>query len=366
MDYLKLGWRNLLRNRRRSALTVLAISFGFAAVNLFSGYIHNVYAGLAQQSISGERLGHLMLAKRGAFLEGKLEPRKYVFSGAEFGRLQALLTDDPALALVALKLSASGLISNGEASTIFIAEGMEADLARRLNGSFGRALGAELDPARPAAGVLAADLARMLKLEAGMPAVLLVSTLNGQTNALDLEVGGLFNTGNAGTNDKFLLLPLAYTQRLLDMDGGDRVIVLLKDGDQLEAARARIGARLSGAGMDVEIRSWREMSAFYTQVKRLFDMIFTFIFTIVLVVVLTSIVNTMSMSIVERTREIGTLRALGMTRRQVYALFACEALWLVVLGGASGALVTLAAMLAVNQAQFSYVPPNISYSVFLQ
>ncbi|MBL8482173.1 MAG: hypothetical protein JNJ60_08265, partial [Rhodocyclaceae bacterium] len=46
--------------------------------------------------------------------------------------------------------------------------------------------------------------------------------------------------------------------------------------------------------------------------------------------------------------------------------FACEALWLVVLGGASGALVTLAAMLAVNQAQFSYVPPNISYSVFLQ
>ncbi|MBL8473252.1 MAG: ABC transporter permease [Rhodocyclaceae bacterium] len=366
MDYIKLGWRNLRRNARRSAVTVLAIAFGYAAINLFSGYIHNVYAGLAEQSIKGERLGHLILAQRGAFDEGKLEPGKYVFSGAEFARISALLAHDADVELVALKLALNGLISNGTASTIFIGEGLDPVVTRRLNGSFGRALGAQLDPARPAAGVVASDLARLMKLDAGAVAVLLTSTLSGQTNALDLEIGGLFNTGNAGTNDKFLLLPLTYVQRLLDTDGGDRIIVLLKDTSRVETARGRIAGALAAAGLDLELRSWRELSAFYEQVKTVFDMIFTFMVSIVLVVVLTSIVNTMSMSIVERTREIGTLRALGMNRAQVVTLFAAEALLLVAAGGLAGTLVTLFAMWAVNRAELSYVPPNISYSVFLQ
>ena len=72
MEYFTLGVRNILRNGRRSLVTVLAISFGFASINLFSGYIHNVYAGLAEQAIRGERLGDLTIMKKGAMQNGKL------------------------------------------------------------------------------------------------------------------------------------------------------------------------------------------------------------------------------------------------------------------------------------------------------
>ncbi|SIT43212.1 putative ABC transporter, permease protein [Paraburkholderia ribeironis] len=365
MEYFKLGLRNILRNGRRSAVTVLAISFGLASINLFSGYIHNVYAGLADQAIHGERLGHLTIMKKGAMQNGKLEPEKYLFSSEDLHRIQGLLAGNPDVALTTMKLSVSGLISNGKVSTIFIGEGMIPQDAIKLNGNFRKDRGGLLDPAKPEAGLVAADLARMLKLEPAQYATLLVSTLSGQTNAMDLEVLKTFNTGNAGTNDKFLLLPLAYVQQLLSTSGADRIVVMLHDGDRLDAARTSINAALVAAGFDVELYTWKDLSDFYNQVHRLFNMIFAFIFSIVLIVVLMSIINTTTMSVVERTREIGTLRALGMNRRQVSTLFTVEGLQLALLGGAIGLLLTLVAGAGVNLVGFSYVPPNSSDAVHL-
>jgi putative ABC transport system permease protein len=110
----------------------------------------------------------------------------------------------------------------------------------------------------------------------------------------------------------------------------------------------------------LDIRDWKQLSAFYRQVKNLFDTIFSFIFSIVAIVVIMSVVNTMSMTVVERTREIGTLRALGMKRGQIVSLFAAESFLLATLGVAVGVLVTLLVALIVNALGLSYVPPSSS------
>ena len=142
-------------------------------------------------------------------------------------------------------------------------------------------------------------------------------------------------------------------------------MVLLHDGVDLEKARNTIAANLAGAGYDVELYSWKDLSDFYNQVRKLFDMIFIFIFSIVLIIVLMSIVNTMTMSVIERTREIGTLRALGMNRRQISLLFTVEGVQLVLLGGVMGSVLTLLVALIVNAIGFSYVPPSSSDKVHL-
>lgn len=365
MNYYKLGMRNILRNPRRSIATAFAVAIGYAAINLFSGYIHNVYAGLGDQAVRGERLGHLTITKKGALSGGKLEPEKFMFSGEELERLVTVLTDDEALALVAPRLGVSGIVSNGEVSTIFIGEGMAPEDIIFLQGDFRRGQGALLDPASPGGAAVATDLASMLQLKKDSYAVLVGSTLTGQTNAIDIDVGALFNTGNAGTNDKYILLPLALAQQLLNTDGVDRIILMLKEGNELEAERARLGELLAASGFDIELHSWKELSAFYNQVRNLFDMIFTFIFSIVLVIVLMSIVNTMSMSVVERTREIGTLRAIGMNGRKVIYLFTVEGFFLVLAGGILGLLITGGISMAVNLAELSYTPPNNSNPVLL-
>jgi putative ABC transport system permease protein len=193
--------------------------------------------------------------------------------------------------------------------------------------------------------------------------VTLSNTLEGQINALDLEVLRVWDTGIAATNDKSLRLPLSYVQQLLDTSGASRVVVLLDEEADADAIRASIAPKLVAAGFDVDIKTWVELSSYYRQVKNLFDLIFAFLFVIVFIVALMSIINTLSMSVMERVREIGTLRALGMQRWAVVRIFAAEGLLLGAFGSLGGTAFTLLAQFAISVSHLSYTPPSSSSPV---
>ena len=374
MNTLKLALRGLARNHRRSLVTLLAIAFGFAAIALFAGYTHNVYDGLARQSIHGELLGHLTVSKRGMSTAGKLEPERYLLSSAEVARIGSLLQDEPHVKLVAPRLALSGLASNGRASTIFVAEGISPVAMQKLqdniltaeeqrSGMYANMI-KKLDPAHPEKVLLSEGLATMLHLKLNDQVSLLTNTIGGQANALDATVGGLFNTGNAGSNDKFAFMPLELAQSLYDVqNGADRLTVLLDDAARTETMRTRLQDKLKSAGYDMEIKTWQELSDFYNQVHNMFDMIFGFIFSIVLTVVVVSVANSMGMTVVERTREIGTLRAIGLKRSGVIHLFTAESLLLTLLGCAVGLAITFGVRYGINVAHISYTPPNSASAV---
>jgi len=363
---LALALRGLLRNRRRAGVTLAAIAFGFAAIALFAGYTHNIYRGLSLQAIHGELLGHLTLSKRGMSREGKLDPERYLLSADEVSRINALVAANAHVKLVTPRLALSGIVSNGRASTIFVAEGLEPEAARSLQDGLraGMEMDADagvraLDAAKPDHVTLAAGLAGLLHLMQGDSAAVLTNTLGGQANALDIQIAGLFDTGNAATNDLYAFMPLQLVRSLYDADGrADRLTILLDDAAATESVRTELLTKLAAAGFELEIRTWNEQSAFYTQVHGMFDMIFGFIFSIVITVVVMSVANSMGMAVVERTREIGTLRAIGLRRRGVIALFVGEAAVLVLLGCIAGLLLTLMVRYGINLADISYVPPN--------
>ncbi len=360
----KLALRGLLRNRRRSLVTLLAIALGFSAIALFAGYTHNVYGGLARQSIHDEMIGHLTVSKRGMRTEGKLDPERYLLTQAEVDAISQLLRDEPHVKLVAPRLALSGLLSNGRASTIFIAEGVDPRAMALLQQSEADdavvpKIKKQLDPARPEVVELSEGLADMLHLASGGQGAMLVNTLSGQANALDVTVGHTFNTGNARSNDKFAFLTLDLTRTLLDAEGrADRLTVLLDDVSQTKMLRDHLLTNLNGAGYAVEIQTWQELSDFYNQVHGMFDMIFGFIASIVLTVVVMSVANSMGMTVVERTREIGTLRAIGLKRSGVVRLFTTESMLLTLIGCLLGLLITLTVRWGINLANISYIPPN--------
>lgn len=368
-NLFKLALRGLLRNRRRSMVTLLAIAFGFAAIALFAGYTHNVYDGLGRQSIHGEMLGHLTIYKKGMRTEGKLDPEKYLLTATEVSAISKLVKDETHVEMVAPRLGLSGLASNGRASTIFIVEGIAPAAAKRLqdgvlteeekqSGMYDNIL-ASLDETRPDVVNLSEGLVELLHLKQDEQAQVLVNTLSGQANALDITLGKSFNTGNAGSNDKFAFVSLALAQSLLDADGrADRLTVLLDDVAQTEAMRDVLSSKLSAAGYDVEIKTWQELSDFYTQVHGMFDMIFGFIFSIVITVVIMSVANSMGMTVIERTREIGTLRAIGLKRSGVIRLFTLESMLLTLIGCITGLLIALGVRWGINVADISYTPPN--------
>ncbi len=373
-NLFKLALRGLLRNRRRSMVTLLAIAFGFAAIALFAGYTHNVYDGLARQSIHGELLGHLTLSKRGMRKEGKLDPERYLLSAREVDAITQLVMQEKHIEMVAPRLALSGLASNGRASTIFIGEGIEPQAVVRLregslteqerkSGMFEN-MKMRLDPEHEEVVSLSEGLVELLHLQVGGQAAVLVNTLTGQANALDITLGQSFNTGNAGSNDKFAFISLALARSLLDAEGrADRLTILLDNVQQTEVMRDLLLAKLNKAGFDIEIKTWQDLSDFYTQVHGMFDMIFGFIFSIVLTVVVMSVANSMGMTVVERTREIGTLRAIGLKRSGVIRLFTLESMLLTLIGCITGLLITLAVRWGINVANISYVPPNSAGAV---
>jgi len=369
-----LALRGLSRNRRRSMVTLLAIAFGYSAIVLFAGYTHNVYGGLARQSIYGEMLGHLTLSKRGMRKEGKLDPERYMLTSTEVASITKLLKDEKHIELLAPRLGLSGLISNGRASTIFIADGIEpkavVDLRQggltdqeRKSGMYEN-MKMRLDPEHSEVVSLSEGLVEMLHLSVGGQAVVLANTLTGQANALDITLGRSFNTGNAGSNDKFAFVSLALARSLLDAEGrADRLTILLDDVNRTETMRAHLQEKLRAAGFDVEIQNWQDLSDFYNQVHGMFDMIFGFIFSIVLTVVIMSVANSMGMTVVERTREIGTLRAIGLKRGGVIKLFTTESMLLTLIGCITGLLIALVVRWGINIAHISYTPPNSASAV---
>jgi len=369
MNTFKLALRGLTRNRRRSLVTLFAIALGFAAITLFAGYTHNVYGGLTRNAIHGELLGHLTLSKTGMRQEGKLDPERYLLTAKEVETVSALIKEEAHVEMVAPRLALSGLISNGRASTIFVAEAIEPAAMDRLQENSLTAtelrsglydnVRKKLNPERPDVVELSEGLVDILHLAVGGQAAVLTNTLSGQANALDITVGHSFNTGNAGTNDKFAFFPLALARNLIDAEGrADRLTILLDDASQTLVMRDRLLQKLKGAGFDVEIQTWQELSSFYNQVHGMFDMIFGFIFLIVLTVVLMSVANSMGMTVVERTREIGTLRAIGLKRRGVVRLFTTESMLLTLIGCVVGLLITLGVRWGINAANVTYVPPN--------
>lgn len=380
-NQLNLAWRNLWRNRRRSLVTILSLAFGFAAVALFAGYTSAVYVGLSNASIHGELIGHLTINRAGWETQGKLHPDKYMLSAEDIEKVQAIVAKELPGAQLMPRLSASGLLSNGRSSTIFIASGIAPKDLNALRGPFQNAPGALSDD-KPSGVTTAQGLADVLGFKVGDSASILASTIHGQANAADVDITDAVNTGNSATNDKLMLMPLGMAQSLMDApDRAEALTVLLNaksaqsDGmrdmytraapseEQSSALKQQLMVAFKQAGLDLDVRTWQQMSAFFRQVKGMYDMIFALMLTVVLAIVVLSIANAMSMAVVERTREIGTLRAIGVRRSGITALFVSEALLLVVVGTAVGLLLTALTRYGVNLADIRYVPPGNTTSV---
>jgi putative ABC transport system permease protein len=383
-----MAWRNLWRNRRRSLATVASIACGLAAVAVFAGYKHATYTGLANIAIHSDLAGHLTINKAGWRTEGKLHPARYLFSEAEIAQVRTTITEVAPGARVVERMNVMGLVSNGHNSTIFIANGVSPADMRLLRGPFQGIPGVLRENSHHGV-IMSSGLADILGLKAGDGASILINTVHGQANMADIDIDATVDTGNLTTNDKWMTMPLELAQDQLDATGkAEGLTVLLPaavnapalegraseqamyttpapDDETMNALRATLSAALARTGLRTEMITWQEQSPFYLQVRNMFDMMFGLLLGVVLAIVVLSVANAMGMAVVERTREIGTLRAIGMRRASVVRLFVTEAVLLVAVGLLAGVALTFLVRAGVNALDVRYVPPSLSRDVQL-
>jgi putative ABC transport system permease protein len=368
MKWIKLAVRNIFRNKRRSLVTLLAISVGFAAISVFQGYVNHVYYGLRVMAIHGEGLGHLRVNKAGWQEKGKLEPEKYMFSKEDTQKIIKLAKEENTVILATPQIQVTGIVTNGIASTIFIAQGVVPKDDKTIKGAWADFLpvkGQTLSDEKRYGVEIAQDLSNYLSLTPDKEGVVMAPTLSGQMNALDIKVNGVYNTGSEFSNDKFMRFNFYFAQSLLDTQSAERIVILLKDWQDTGRMRTILLAKLKAAGIDCEIRTWEDLSLFFAKQKNFLNIMFTFLFSIVLVIVVMTTVNTMGMSILERTREIGTLRALGLKRRGVSLLFSLEGALLGFFGSIIGIILHTCVWAIIRIYPPRYSPPGLAMPIDL-
>lgn len=345
---VKLALRNIFRNRRRSAITLAVIVFGAVGLILFGGYKAVTFRGLRESTIRG-RVGHLQLFGAG-HEKGSQKPLEHALE--DVAAIRARIEKDPRVESTAAQITLMGLVSNGDKSETFVATAVEPAKDRLMRGQT-VVEGTLLPDDESDAVTLGKGLAKSMNVKPGDYLTLMAPTVTGSLNAIDVRVAGVFQTGVKELDERAVKLPLAGAQQLLQTTKVEKLLVFLRDTETTAAMRADLEAMK----LPVEIKSWSELASFYHQVVLLYNGIFGFIGLIVFGVVIFSVANTILMSIFERTREIGTLMAIGVTRGRVWRMFFLEGLMTGILGGILG--VAAGALLAtlINSGNVMLPPP---------
>lgn len=333
-DYLpKIVFRNLLRHRARTLSGLLAIVFGVIALLIASGFIDWIYWAMRESTIES-RLGHIQVVKPGYLDHGSADPFAYLLP--ERSPILDSIKTMPSVEVVTPRLSFSGLVSHGEATLSFLGEGVKPDSEARVSLQLRIVAGEGLSAADAREVLLGKGLARGLGVEPGDSVVLLATTSSGGINAVELRVQGIFQTYTKTYDDVALRLPIDVARSLVRVAGSHVWVVLLDETDKTPAVLEKLHTRFPQVKSGLQFIPWYEQADFYKKTVRLFSRQVRVVWILIAVVVVLSISNTMIMSVMERTREIGTLLALGFRRGKILRQFIAEGLALGMVGGGVG------------------------------
>jgi len=194
---------------------------------------------------------------------------------------------------------------------------------------------------------------------------LTVTTVDGAFNASPLEIAGIYRFTSSQVESQQIYLPLQFGQLLLNTNGVDRLVVMLDDLDSTQPARARIQGGLDLSSSGLEVKTWDELSPFYEELTGYFNALFGVVTLAVSVLVFFIILQVLTMSFLERTREVGTIRALGTKSGEVFRLFFTESFWLALLGSGTGIAFGVVLGLAFNAVGIEWQPPGTVEPVVL-
>jgi putative ABC transport system permease protein len=410
---LSLAVRNLLRNRRRSLATLFALAIGAASVLLFGGFVADIRLGMVTDYV--QRGGHFQIQHKDFYLYGNGNPTGYGIPG--HGRIADAIRRDPqlkdAVKVVSPMLQFGGIAGNYDAGVSRTVVGLgyvagDIALLRQWN-EYG------LPPIAPPymlrgqpedAAVVGVGLARVLLLceplqvrncstpeapspGSGGPALpddiaalaegehqatsrvpaarieLLAGQARGAPNVAALNVVAAEDQGYKELDEITVLLQFEQAQKLVYGRGEPQATALMvqlhRTADMpwaIERTREILANTVPGTPLAV--LDFATLNPWYTQTLDLFDTIFGFMFLLIGGIVLFTVGNTMTAAVVERTAEIGTVRAVGLRQSGVRRLFLAEGFLLGCAGALTGVVAALVVSGVVNRMGLDWLPPASS------
>jgi len=382
----KMAFHNLFRNKRRTLATGAAVVAGFVGLTLLGGYIIYVEKGLKSHSVYLLSKGHISVFKKEGLQRYHTRPSYYQLTPDD--QLQVQKSIEPlqsSIEWTGLALSGYGLVSNGEKSVPFLALGVDLksldksfshpqvlkwakDFMTQDSVDFVNAI--QKDPSSISITARLGELIQKKTPFKNLPAdqknvQLAGMDIFGDLNAVDATLAVSHSTGSDMLEDSGLLAPFELLQNLFATDGAQYFMIYLKNDRNISELTKTINQTFQRQNLEYEAFPFddpRISPNYVGSMGFLYAMAGFFVFLICGAVIL-SIVNSLTMGILERIREIGTFRAIGYRPQQISWMMTQESLWLCVLCTGIGILLSFAIGTIINALHITFSPPGISSQV---
>ncbi len=329
---IKIAWRNIWRNKIRSLVVIIALALGLWAGTFTSGF----YKGMMDQRINDvieSEMSHFQVHDTN-FREELLA--KYYMEGAP-DIIEKIESDENVLATSGRVISTAMMGSankNGGAKLI----GIDPDHEKAVTNLDTKIVdGAYFEGVKRNPILISQKMAESFKLKLRSKVILTVQDLSGEIVASSFRVVGIYKSGNGMLDEVNAYVNRDDLQSImnLDQDQYHEIAVLLNSHDLAEPTAKKVQEMYP----TLEVKAWLDLATGMRYMVEAGDTFAYFIVGIILVALLFSVINTMLMAVMERTREIGMLMAVGLNRRKVFLMIMMETLFLSMIGGPLGLLI---------------------------
>ena len=349
---LRLAVRNVIRQKRRVGFALVIVMGGCISLLLAAGFIQWVLDTMRESTIHSQ-LGHIQIVRPNYYAKGISDPYKYLLP--ENSDAEALVRKHPSVRALAPRLSLVGLISLGDSTLSFMADGVDPVAEQEFAKYFFVEQGERLAADDPTGIIIGQGLAANLGAKVGDNLVLTVTTARGGLNAHDVHIRGIFFTSEKAYDDGAIQLPIELARKLIRVQGATSWLVVLDKTSNTDSVLADLRQRFDPKSF--QLAPWYELADFYNKTVTLFLRQVLVVKILIGIIVVLSISNTLSMAVMERTGEIGTIMAMGVRRKSVLRLFILEGLMLGVLGSFAGVVVGWGLSLIISAIGIPMPPP---------
>lgn len=401
--YLKIGMRNATRHLRRNLASGLAIAFGFSAMVLLAGYMVRVDNYLSVSTIYLQHSGHIQIFHKDGLRKRLAQPRKFNLRTNEQAEIMAVAQADSRVDFVTRFLTGQGLVGNGCRSYPFSAIGLEPSQEQRIRthpavtalvpdvggvlrgtplweqSSSGISVAKGLVDLLGKPKLASESTAQTGALDCSSPNVtstiardanvqLVARTFSGGISAIDADITSHYSTGLSISDNVGMQAPLENMQRLFETQTVSFISVFLKDKRDTNLVIKDLREALRARNVEVDLYAWNDanLNPNYTQGRSVLVVTVGFVAIIVAAVVLLSILNALTIAVVEGRAEMGTLRAIGFNPKDIVRIQTAEILYVALLGIIFGAIVTVISVNLIASMHIPFQLPGMSFSIDFQ
>ncbi|MBL7137801.1 MAG: ABC transporter permease [Bacteroidales bacterium] len=336
-----IAWKNIWRNKVRSMVVILAITFGLLG-GVFSSA---VMKGMAEQRVKeavSRETAHLQIHNPKYIEDNEI---KYTIDGQAAG-LKAELDSNPQISAWSSRIKFLAMANSANASTGIMVYGIDPDRERmvsEISAMICDSCGTYLNGEKKNQIVVGQALANKLKLKLRSKIVLTFQDVDGNLTGAAFRICGIYRTNNSVFDEMSVFVCKKDIAPLLAMNPGEfqEAAIQLEDADEMNLVQQELADRFP----ELLVRTWKKIDPVSGMMADFMDAWLYMFMAIILLALGFGIINTMLMVILERTRELGMLTAIGMNKRRVFLMIMLESVYLsltgALVGMALGYLLTL-------------------------